>query len=173
MKQHAAISDAIEQFKRTRGFREAEAKLAYHAVWLIGPPHPVAKHGKNSLIWPVRLGTGIDPTRAAQRTISEHWEGSKNEPWIVLLERVWTMSDEHAARLKSALHARLLGDDPEMRQLNGNWIDRMDWNEKWRALLDEAILDLRAAGDDVPAFSEEMRLQRTYRYAQQRVRGGR
>lgn len=171
--QPAHISDAIEQFKRTRGFREAERDLGYVAVCLIGPSAPVRFQTGNGFHWPISLRTATDPARAPARTVSEHWEGSKAQPFVVLLEHVWTVSDAHAARLKGALYGRLLGTDPDMRQLNGGWIDLPEWRDQWGALLEDALADLREGGETIEVFAEEHRIQRIRRLAQQRVRAGR
>jgi hypothetical protein len=158
------------QPKRDRGFREAERDLGYVAVCLIGPAQPVRFQKANTLHWPVRLRTATDPARAPSKTVSEHWEGSKDQPFVTLLEHVWTMSDAHASRLKSALYARLVGSDPELRLLNNTWVDLPEWREVWGEMLNEAIRDLRAGGEVVEAFSSEMRNQRIMRHAQRRLR---
>ena len=138
--------------------------------WAPSLRKPVRFQAGNALHWPVALRTATDPARAPQRTLSEHWEGSKAEPFVVLLEHVWTISEAHAGRLKSALYARLIGNDHEMRMLNGGWVDCMDWREQWGELLNEALRDLRAGGETVEVFSDEMRIQRYRRHEQQRLR---
>ena len=165
------LSSAIEQFKRSRGYREAERDLGYVAVCLIGPRVPVRFQTGNALHWPIGLRTTTDPARAPQRTVSEHWEGSKAEPFVTLLEHVWTVSDAHAARLKSALYHRFVSDDPDMRMLNGGWIDDLGWRARWPEILNEAIRDLRAGGERVEVFSDEMRIQRYRKHEAAKVRG--
>ncbi len=164
------LTAAIEEYKRTRGFRDAERALGYVAVCLIGPAQPVRFQTGNALHWPVSLRTATDPARAPQRTLSEHWEGSKAEPFVTVLEYVWTPSDRHAGKLKAALYARLIGTDPEMRMLNGGWVDCMEWKEQWVELLNEALRDLRAGGEKIEAFSDGQRIQRYRQYEQQRLR---
>lgn len=154
----------VDAYRRTRGFRNAERALGYVAVCLIGPPRPVRFQTGNALHWPLSLRTTTDPARAAQRTVSEHWEGSKDDPPVVVLEYVWTRSDAHASRLKGAVYARLLGNDPDMRLLNGAWVDLMDWGDQWRSILIEAVRDLRAGGETrfEDPFSEQERVARIY-----------
>lgn len=161
---------------RTRGFRVSETDLGHFAVCLIGSPGPVPIHGRNGLHWPVNLRVVPDPMRAAQRTASELWEGTREEPHCILLDFVWTDSDQHGKRLESSLRARLLGDDPEMRMLNGTWIDRMDWHKVWKPFVDEAIEDIRQGGEKVRYYSEQMRrarIQANERARQQKAAGGR
>lgn len=165
------IDAAVLDLKRTRGFKDAERALGFVAVCLIGPSAPVRFQTGNAKHWPVALRTATEPSRAPQRTVSEHWEGNKAQPFVTLLEHVWTRSEAHAARLKSALYARLLGNDHEIRQLNGGWIDLMEWRDVWGELLVEAVADLRAGGETVEAFDESNRIDRIRRHAQRRVRG--
>lgn len=165
--------DERERIKRSREFLASERALGYWAVCLIGPSMPVRRQAGNATIWPVGLRTATVPSRAPQRDASSHWEGSKATPFIVLLRHVWTRSDAHADRLKSALHAQLLGDDPDMRQLNAGWVDRMDWERSWQGLLNEAIKDLQAGGETIEVFNDEMWFQRIKKHADARARGTR
>ena len=164
--------DAVEaEFKRSRGYRDAERALGFVAVCLIGPSAPVRFQTGNARHWPVSFRTATEPSRAPQRTMSEHWEGNKATPFVVLLEHVWTRSEAHAARLKSALYARLLGNDHEIRQLNGGWIDLMEWRDVWGELLVESMADLRAGGETVEAFGEHDRIDRIRKHSHRRVGG--
>ncbi len=161
---------AIAEFKRTRGYRESERALGFVAVCLIGPSRPVRFQTGNADHWPVALRTATEPSRAPQRTMSEHWEGSKAEPFVVLLEHVWTKSEAHASRLKAALYACLLGNDHELRQLNGGWIDMMEWKDAWGDLLAAAVADLRAGGETVETFGEDERLNLIRGHSTRRIR---
>lgn len=177
----ALLSSEIAEYRRTqamrtRGFRVAESKLEHVAVCLIGAPGPVPIYGRNGLFWPVALRVVADPMRAAQRTASELWEGTRDEPHCILLDFVWVDSDQHGKRLASALYARLIADDPDMRMLNGNWIDRMDWHKAWKPCLEEAVKDIREGGETVRYYSEQMRRQRIKtgeRQREQQAVGGR
>ncbi len=159
-----------EEFKRTRGYRDSERALGFVAVCLIGPSQPVRFQRGNALHWPVALRTATEPSRAPQRTMSEHWEGNKAEPFVTLLEHVWTRSEAHAGRLKSALYARMLGNDHELRQLNGGWVDLMEWQVAWEILLKEAVADLRAGGETVESFEDKERLALIRRHSEKRAR---
>lgn len=162
----ATISAAIAKLKRSEAFRHSERALDYVAVCLVGhrEPVPVAV-GSNATKFPVRVATSRDPAAAAKRADME-------QPIHALetLAYVWTASEAHARRLKAALDARILGDDPDMTQLRHNWRDMPAWEVAWPILLNEAIADLRAGGETIEAFSEDIRIQRVRRHAQQRVR---
>lgn len=143
-----------EAIKRTRGFRDAERELSLVAVNLIGTPRPVQLHTRNTTAWPVLISIG-DPGRVAQRTASAHWDGSKDEPFIMHLMHTWTRSEHHAQRLKAALYPRLVGDDPGLSVLNGSWVDRPDWREAFDGLVAEAVADIRAGGEEFAVYDDE------------------
>lgn len=162
----AVIASAIAKLKRSKAFLDAEKNLDYVAVCLVGHCHPVpVAVGSNATKCPVRVATSRDPATAAKRADME-------QPIHALetLAYVWTASDAHARRLKAALDARILGDDPDMNHLRHNWRDMPAWEVAWPILLNEAIADLRAGGETVEAFSEDIRVQRVRRHAQSKVR---
>lgn len=168
MRSMAPDNDAIQ---RTRDFRLAEATCGLQAVCLIGPRHPVRFQTGNAMHWPVGIRTVSDPYKAAQRTASELWEGSKEVPLVVTLAYKWTESDRAALKLKAAIHARLLGEDHELRQLNGSWVDRMDWKKAWPWAVEEAVADLKAGGETVHVFDDTGRVSRILAEMKKRVRG--
>ncbi len=138
----------------------AEAKLGLVALCLIGPRQPVTlREGGNSLHWPVGLRAVSDPTRATQRTSSEHWEGNKDNPPVWLLTYLWTDSDRAAQKLKIELHTLLLGEDPELRRLNGAWVDLMEWRQAWKPLTKQAQAILRSRGETVNIFDDAGRIK--------------
>lgn len=170
MTREADITAAVAAITATRSFRAAEKQLGYVALCMIGPHKPVLDWtGGNSLRWPVALRTHKEPAKAAARTNSEHWEGSKSAPHVVTLRYVWTPSEIHAGRLKEALYEQLLGKDPEMRRLNGSWVDLPEWEIVWDILLQDALGEIRAGRETIDVFDETDRVQRVLRHSRGKV----
>lgn len=155
------ITAYVEEQKRSLAYRRAQTEAKYVSVSLIGPPKPIpCWHGGNALRWPVSLRTGADPLRAAHRTRSEHWEGSKSDPRVVTLAHVWTLTSAHAKRLEDALYECMLGDDPDLRQLNGSWIDLPEWQIAWPVLIQDAVTRLYQGGQTIEIFDEDGKFER-------------
>jgi hypothetical protein len=169
MRHDHAIGEAVAKIKRNssdearraRLLAAAEKDLGHVALCLIGPPKPVIDwKGGNALRWPVGLRSHKQPETAAQRTASEHWEGSKASAPVTTLAYVWTANEAHAARLRAEMHTLLLGHDPEMTRLNSSWVDVPHWEIAWVILLDEAIRSLHSRRDMVEAFGDDERERR-------------
>lgn len=162
------LAAAIDQIKRSRGFQAAEKHLDYVAVCLVGHREPVpVRVGSNATKSPVRVAIGRDPETAAKRADLEHPIHK-----LETLAYVWTASEAHARRLKAALDLRILGEDSDMTSLRHNWRDLPEWERAWPILLNEALIDLRAGGQVIEAFSEQIRVQRIRKFSQQRIMRG-
>lgn len=164
------VDAATAALMRSKAFLAAEKKLGHVAVCLIGPSSPLPDwDGGNALRWPVALRAHKDPSKAAQRTNSEHWAKRKGDDApVVTLAHVWTESEVHATRLKTELYARLLGEDEAMRRLNAAWVDLPEWEVAWPLLLGDALSEIRARRETVRAFGDEIRTQMILREAMSR-----
>lgn len=160
------ISRALDTFRSTRAFREAQKALDFVAVCLIGFEGPAPAHvGDNRGRWPVRLAISRTPTDIAKKPDIE----SPLFP-IVLLAHVWVESEAHARRLKGHLDELLLGEQPAEVELRHAWKDCPDPAVAWPILLEEAR---RMAGDrreTIEIFGERERLHRIVQHAQRRTR---
>lgn len=158
----AAIGEGLSEIKRTRAYVAAERDLGLSALCLVGPPRPVVDwNGGNAMRWPVALRVHKDPAKAGQRDASSRWEQYKDAPGppVVTLRHVWVRTEVHAARLKAELYRRLLGNDAEMRQLNGTWVDLMEWEIAYPILLPEAVREIEACGEQLDTWDDESRHQ--------------
>jgi hypothetical protein len=163
----AELEAAITKATRTVSYQRAERELDYVAVCLVGYREPVPlKLGSNATACPVEVVWSRDPENAA-KTKDRAQPIHKME----VLCWVWTPSEAHAKRLKAALDTCLLGDDPDMRRMRNGFRDVPEWEVAWPILLQEAVEILRARGETVETFSEEMRVHRILRHARSRLAG--
>lgn len=159
------LEKEIARATRTLSYRRAERELDYVAVCLIGTSEPVPlKVGSNATAWPVEVVWSRDPESAAKTKDRAQWVHE-----VKVLRWVWTASEAHAKRLKAALDVCLLGEDPGMRRMRNAFRDVPEWEIAWPILLDQAVRDLRAKGEIIETFSDEMKVYRVLRHARQRA----
>lgn len=155
------ITDAVRKLTSSVAYREAEKRLDFWAVVMLGTQRRVPRDwGDNEGAWPVRVGVTQDPDAYAARVDLE--AGSLHEH--AALAWVWTPSRTHANRLKARLDELLLGSE-EKRRLRHTWRDVNDPEIDWPILLGEA---LRGARIDV--FDDDERMRRTLREARSHSR---
>lgn len=149
-----AAKPALASLYKEADRREAEAKLDFVAVCLVGHAVPTPKMGSGNgeTERPVYVMTGRSPADAAKQ--AQRMNSQKLSPRVTLAY-VWTRSDAHAKRLKAALDDCILGSDPEMVELNGMWRDLPEWEEKWPEFLKQAVLDIEDGGETIETFDEE------------------
>lgn len=159
------IAAGLNAFKQTRAFKEKEKQLKWIAVCLVGNTEPIPKRNSNRMVWPVKIVASKDPESAADRADLE-----QSQYELVTLEWVWTISDAHARRLRVALIEELDGPDPQMVRLRHGYRDcGANPKRTWKRCLDNAQIKMRARGEPVECYSEEMRLQ----YFANEIRRGR
>lgn len=159
--------DALTAYARTAAYRRAADELDHVAVCLIGYAEPVPyRLGSNDVRQPVRVVVTRDPASAAKRPDAEQ---PLHE--LVVLDYVWTDSDAHARRLKAALDAALIGEDPDLTKLRHAWRDCPEPGIAWSVLLGEALRSIRAGGEQIEVFGEDTRRWRIAAHARRRVRG--
>lgn len=133
------ITSALDKMRGALIFQRVEADLKLCAVVLVGHKYPTPKFNGNGTETPVFVAYGKDPEDAAKKTqLENHFRQSPRIP----LAWVWTRSEAHAKRLKTALDERILGNDPAMVELNGKWRDLPEWEVKWNELLADAFREV-------------------------------
>jgi hypothetical protein len=159
-----ALRPEIERATRTKAYLEAERKLDFVAVCLIGSRHPMPLQvGSNRTITPVDVVFSRKP-EDAPKIKDRAWPTGQCE----LLDHIWTESEAHAKRLKDAIITRILGDDPEMVRLRHTWLDLPNYEIAWGFLVKDALMDLKSRRETVSIFSTEQKIHLTM----QAARGG-
>ncbi len=156
-----ALRPEIERATRTKAYIDAERRLDFVAVCLIGSRHPLPMEiGSNRTITPVDVVYSRKPDRAHE---------IKDKAWYTgqceLLDYVWTESEAHAKRLKDAIIVRILGDDPDMIRLRHTWLDLPNYEIAWGFLVKDALMDLKSRRETVSIFSNEQRIHLTLQAA--------
>lgn len=152
------ITTAVRDFTRSRSYREAEKRLDFWAVVLLGPERRIPRHfGDNEGAWPVRVGTTRDPKAYAERA---DYEAGHTVAYVPLAW-VWTLSQRHALRLKARLDELLLGSAEEHRMRHA-WRDINDPEVDWPVLLEDAVSQWP---EEIEVFGDESKVMRTMREA--------
>lgn len=158
------ITKAVRDITRTRSFLEAEKRLDFWAVVLLGPDRRIPRHfGDNQGSWPVRVGTTRDPKAYAERV---DYEAGHTHSYVPL-DWAWTLSHRHALRLKARLDELLLGTD-ERNRLRHAWRDITDPAVDWPILLADAISQWP---EEIEVFDDQSKMMRTLHEARKRARG--
>lgn len=161
------LTAAIEKLKRSHAFKQAEKRLDYWAVMLLGPMERVPRRfGDNAGVFDVRVAASSDPEGYLRRHQIEHGVHKRQ---IVAL--VWTESAAHAKRLKDKLDSLLTG---TTEGLLGNWRDiEGDPDVTWQILLAQALREIEERGETIEVFGEAERLARVAEAANRRLPGRR
>lgn len=155
------ITDAVRKLTSSVAYREAEKRLDFWAVVLLGPTHRVPRTwSDNEGVWPARVGVTQDPDAYAARVDLE--AGGVHQH--VALAHVWTASRAHANRLKARLDELLLGTN-EAGRLRHAWRNISDPEIDWPILLGEAL-----RGAQIDVFDDDERMRRTLREARSHSR---
>ena len=157
-----ALRSEVERATRTRAYLDAEKRLDWVAVCLIGSRRPLPLEvGSNRTITPVDVVYSRRP-EDSPKLKDRAWYAAECE----LLDHVWTESEAHAKRLKDAIIVRILGDDPDMIRLRHTWLDLPNYEMAWGFLVKDALMDLKARRETVSIFSNEQRIHITLQAAQ-------
>lgn len=159
------VAAAIDRFRATRWYKEAEAADQSVAVCLIGYTTPiVAIDGSNALTYPKRVKASKHPQLAAKELDNAHAVHS-----VATLTHVWTPCARDADELKRALDVRILGNDPEMIKLRNSWRDMPEWETAWDILLADAVSEIRQRRP-LEVYSDDERVMRIIAKARERMR---
>lgn len=153
--------------ERSFAMRDARKKASHVAVCLIGFGERVPRYmGDNMGAWPVRVSTTSRPRDVAKKP---DLESPLHK--IVVLEMVWTPSDQHAKRLKAKLDELLLGSSSDSRLRHG-WRHVDDPAVIWPILLGQAVESIRER-DAFDLVTESERDNVVQMTARGRIFGGR
>lgn len=163
---------AARMSPRSNAFRAAEKAAGFVSVCLIGYDGPVPLHfGDNRGAQPVRIAIARRERDAPKKDELSNWHPERK---VVVLERVYVPSDEHAKKLKAALDQALFGDARSSggRELRHSWRDASQLFETeheraiwWGLLLSVALRDLRKGSREFPIMSAEERHEKIERKA--------
>jgi hypothetical protein len=160
-----ALRPEIDRATRTKAYLEAERKLDFVAVCLIGSRHPLPLEiGSNRTITPVEVVFSRKP-EDAPKLKDRAWYNGQCE----LLDHCWTESEAHAKRLKDAIITRILGDDPDMVRLRHTWLDLPNYEISWGFLVKDALMDLKSRRETISIFSNEQRIHLTLQAARSNI----